>query len=738
MTKKLRLMMTMLLMAVMGSMWAETVTETITLSEQGYANAQLVSSTQGEVVLLTFNQGTSSTAPAYYNTGTGVRVYAGGNMTVKADGKPISKVIVTFTKTNSPTISMSSDGTDTSVSGTSSPVSWEGDATEVYFNVTNSGQARISKVEVTYDASGSASTVAKPTISLDEGTYVGTQSVELSCATEGAVIYYTLDGYDPTTNSTQYNNTAIEISESCTLKAIAVKDNEISNIAKAIYTIIPTHQVVFSVNGTPSDPIEVGEGSSVPFPTQDPEDVGDYKFIGWSSTNWTGEINSRPSSLIKYATMGSDDMTIYAVYAFATGTPEKWKKISASEVTEEGTYAILTSTEGDNAYHAFNGKISSGHGQTTPQYFVFDTEGYADSAPEGTLELVFRESGEGFLMCNPDPQANGSKPYLCASKAASGGLTWLASGDDYWSYTDGNWTYSKYFSTNNHYAFLRQYDNTIRTYGSNSGRIIEFAQKTGGLTYSNYCTIVDKYEIIDFATDGYKTYVTQNPIDWEATLERNNSDIDVHGYKAIAFSVADGVSLVEFGKENLPSVAATDVMYQEPITPAETPMIIMGKQGKNYLVISPVTTASAPTGNLFRKGDGVATTTLKADGEIDVALYVMQKIDVNGSGIDNYKFYKLTPGRTVPVGKAYLSGNDITLPSGGSINFPVNSKSSFPMRVLEQEDEQLVSEDAGIVDGIGMNYQECKDKVYYNVNGMRIANPSKGIYIVNGHKVVLK
>ena len=499
---------------------------------------------------------------------------------------------------------------------------------------------------------------------------------------------------------------------------------------------IPSHEVTFSANGTTISTETVKEGESIVFPAN-PSDVGDYQFIGWSTDDWTGEVDERPATLVSSATMGTEDMTIYAVYAIVTeGSGERWKKVAASEVTEPGVYAIITHTQSDNAYYAFNGTITSGHGQTTPGSITFDQDGYSETMPTGTLELNFIVSGNGYVMKHPNETANGNKPYLCAGDAASGNLVWYNSGgDDYWSYSNENWTYSKDFSGKK--ALLRQYNNTIRTYGSNSGNVIEFAQKVGGITYSNYCTTVDKYEIIEFATDGYKTYVTENPIDWEATLERNNSDIDVHGYKAIAFSVADGVSLVEFGVENLSSVAETDPMYQEPITPAETPMIIMGKQGKNYLVISSET-ANAPKGNLFRKGDGVATTTLQDNGDIKEALYVMQKIDVNGSGIDNYKFYRLRPGYTVPEGKAYLSGNDITLPTNPSTPVVNNIKSSYPMRVLVQEDEQLVSEDAGIVDGIGMNYQEGKDNVYYNVNGMRIANPSKGIYIVNGRKVVLK
>lgn len=513
----------------------------------------------------------------------------------------------------------------------------------------------------------------------------------------------------------------------------------------AFYTltvVAPSHNVTFSANGTTFSTTTAREGATIVFPAENPDDVCEYKFIGWSTEDWTGEVDVRPATLVTSATMGTEDMTIYAVYAIATeGTGVRWKKLSVSEVTEEGIYAIITSTEGDNAYYAFNGTIQNGHGQTTPSYFVFDVDGYADNAPEGTCELIFEASGDGFLMHTEDLTANGNKPYLCANDASSGNLVWLNynSAVNNWANLGGNWTFSKDF--NGKKAMLRQYNKTLRTYayGTSTGRPIEFAQKVGGITYSNYCTTIGKYEIVDFATDGYKTYVTLNPIDWTATLERNNGEknIDVHGYKAIRFSEADGVSLVEFGVENQGSVSETDPMYQEAITPAGTPLVIMGKQGVNALVISSVTPANDPVGNLFHAGDGNATTTLKDNGEIDVALYVLQKIDINGSGIDNYKFYRLKPGRTVPVGKAYLSSEEITLDPQTP---PVvnNSKSSFPMRVLEQNEEQLVSEDAGIVDGIGMNYQEKKDNVYYNVNGMRIANPSKGIYIVNGLKVVIK
>jgi len=86
--------------------------------------------------------------------------------------------------------------------------------------------------------------VATPVFSIASGTYTSTQSVEISCATSGATIYYTLNGSNPTTSSTTYTN-AISISTSATIKAIAVKSGMTnSDIASANYTInIPLPKV---------------------------------------------------------------------------------------------------------------------------------------------------------------------------------------------------------------------------------------------------------------------------------------------------------------------------------------------------------------------------------------------------------------------------------------------------------------------------------------------------------------
>ena len=79
--------------------------------------------------------------------------------------------------------------------------------------------------------------VETPSITLPGGTYTYAQSTTITCDLEGAKIYYTTNGNDPTTSSTEYTD-AISINETMTIKAIAAKSGMANSaVAEASYTI---------------------------------------------------------------------------------------------------------------------------------------------------------------------------------------------------------------------------------------------------------------------------------------------------------------------------------------------------------------------------------------------------------------------------------------------------------------------------------------------------------------------
>ncbi len=258
---------------------------------------------------------------------------------------------------------------------------------------------------------------------------------------------------------------------------------------------VPTYTYTWMVNGAEVKKSVLKAGAAVEVPAN-PENIDGKVFTGWVTTA-TVDANVAPT----YATIDETakaNTTYYAVFAtLKQGAGEKWVKKAASEITEEGVYALITKDG-----KAFNGEIIEasgstavkGNGKSTTDAFIFDSNNEATSAPKGTCELTFVKNGEGFKMLNAD-----KTQCLYSYQNAKECLSWNAAEKEnsYWFFYDNNWTYKQSATT---YTYLRVYNSTFRTYPKNSSNeSVYFAQKVAGAGYADFTTIVKVAEVTTLA-----------------------------------------------------------------------------------------------------------------------------------------------------------------------------------------------------------------------------------------------
>lgn len=251
MTQKLRYFCTLLLMAVVGVAWADE--ETLDFSAQGYANNQEISTVEAENFSVTFNKGTNSNAPKYYTTGTAIRVYGGGYFTVSSDNT-ITGITITF-GSGGGSNAITTD-VDTYSDGT-----WSGSANSVTFTVGGSnGHRRIASITVTYEASGSSTTLEDNDLALTGAPVALT--FDLYDNVEPQVINYTTSSTGAVTiPASNFFETAIdETNKTITVTPVAVtngvKEAAVNQAADDTYK---AGSASFTVDITDSTPFAGGD-----------------------------------------------------------------------------------------------------------------------------------------------------------------------------------------------------------------------------------------------------------------------------------------------------------------------------------------------------------------------------------------------------------------------------------------------------------------------------------------------
>jgi hypothetical protein len=371
--------------------------------------------------------------------------------------------------------------------------------------------------------------------------------------------------------------------------------------------------------------------------------------------------------------MGTAAVTSYAVFASGTAT-EGWKKLAASEVSEAGTYALLT-TDG----HAFSGTISDGHGQVTTDAFEF-VNNVATSAPTGTCEITLQAVTGGYKMYNAD---NG---YLYASEAKSGKLSWHNSETSYWSYDSSNWKY------NSNGAFLRSYNNgSIRTYSSNNGAVLVFAQKTTIASYSDYCTTVISDPSDPEVSGSTVTLTTTANMDGWRSFYDATKDYKVDANTTIYVAAVSETA----GSVTLNPVAATAIPHGEAV-------ILKTTDAGHSMTLTETTGAETLGANVLTVTDG----TNDADG------YRLGY--KNGIGVAFFMYTATKPS----AGIVYITKANVNTGSTAPEFLTIGGETTGIKSLTP-----VLSEGEGAV---------------YDLQGRKVAQPTKGLYIVNGRKVVVK
>ena len=530
-------------------------------------------------------------------------------------------------------------------------------------------------VEATFTIAAPAAT---PTFSVAAGTYSSAQSVVISCETEDATIYYTLDGSTPTTESTEYTE-AITISETTTVKAIAVKEGLAnSEVAEATYTIqIPS--ITLSSN-TIAATYKENEGTL----------EVTYNYI----TEVTAEV----------------------VFCDAEGTAATYDWIEAEINAENNIAYVISANASEEARTAYM-KIYTLDDDANDVYSEIIT-----ITQEGmkTYYALVGEYGGKYYAVN----AQGGKTWNATEVDAVNGKVLNGTDDIAWEFipngksvglrnktkTNGNWIYIGY--------------NTSGTDLKSSTSIVSWTVDSDNKTWTN---------------QNGKTSGTVRSIIYSANAGGfKNYDVDlansgIYGSLTHAYTFADGyvrpVTAGNWGTFCVDhSIAADDYS-------GVTFYSIAGKdKNENYLSLKEERgELLAGVAYIFQAKEGATKL---------VAAYSDESIDEPFAAEDNNGLAGSFTGTDVAEGMYLLSdGKIVKCGTDCSIaaNRAYIDMTKVPVLSSGSASEGLVKMFFGTTDAVrGIDADNLNGAVIYDLSGRRLHSAQRGLYIVNGKKVAVK
>lgn len=191
------------------------------------------------------------------------------------------------------------------------------------------------------------------------------------------------------------------------------------------------------------------------------------------------------------------------------------------------------------------------------------------------------------------------------------------------------------------------------------------------------------------------------------------------GYSTLSYSIAaldfsaSGMEVYKVawnsGKRSVETTQVTD-----GVIPQNTAALIKGTAGEIY-ASELAGTAAAWSGNDLIPTNG---TVYGVDGDI----YVLN------TGTVGIGFYRLNPAGTVTIGRGYLNKDEVTDNEELDPEQPDIDVKAYPL--FGQDDTPTVIKE--------ITGEDAAATVIYDLSGRRVSKPTRGIYIVNGKKILVK
>ena len=268
-TETVRHFAALLLITLMAanSLFAEEVT--FVFASAGFSNGQLLpdGDLNGIIFYSADRQGATNDGPKYYNSGSALRFYADptnslGNAMVltPAFGYQITGLTINAISSYAMPIGYVVDGSEAVIVNADESFVYTitgieaGSSLKFYNATTTTTQLRITSITITY-TTVDVPAVANPTFSVEPGMYYNSFSLNLTCATPGADIYYTL-------NDSEFYalfQSPITINNTTTVHAFAVLGNDTSAVIHATYEFPENVSLYGFKHGVPGNLYAISE-----------------------------------------------------------------------------------------------------------------------------------------------------------------------------------------------------------------------------------------------------------------------------------------------------------------------------------------------------------------------------------------------------------------------------------------------------------------------------------------------